>query len=112
MNENAIIKTVPAAAELRKVPNFDPLKYLKRTVSPATGEQIWKLDLDFKKLWFKLACPDGRMVYNNLRITEQMAMIEARVYTNRDDPEPLSNFTINVLPQGPAATSSSHRKRR
>lgn len=68
MNEkkNSMLATVPAARELRKVPGFDPLKYL-RTVT-RDGEKVLKLDLCYKKLWFRLACPNGRMCFNPLRI--------------------------------------------
>ena len=93
MNEkkNSLISTVAAAKNLRKVPGFDPLKYL-RTIS-RDGEKILKLDLSYKKLWFRMACPQGRMLLNPLRITDQMAIFEARVYANKDDPTPLASFT-------------------
>ena len=93
MNEknNSLIATVAAAKELRKVPGFDPLKYL-RTVT-RNGEKILKLDLSYKKLWFRLACPHGRMLLNPLRITDQMAIFEARVYASKDDATPLASFT-------------------
>ena len=68
MNEKkkSLLTTVPAARELRKVPGFDPLKYL-RTIS-RNGEKVLKLDLCYKKVWFRLACPNGRMCFNPLRI--------------------------------------------
>lgn len=93
MNEkkNSLIATVPVVKDLRKVPGFDPLKHL-RTVSK-DGEKVLKLDLRFKKLWFRLACPQGRMLLNPLRITDQMAIFEARVYASKDDATPLANFT-------------------
>ncbi len=93
MNEkkNSLISTVAAAKNLRRVPGFDPLKYL-RTIS-RDGEKILKLDLSYKKLWFRLACPQGRMLLNPLRITDQMAIFEARVYANKDDAAPLASFT-------------------
>ena len=37
-----------------------------------------RLDLRYKKLWFRLACPTGRLKLNALRITEKMAIFEAR----------------------------------
>ena len=93
MNEkkNSLISTVAAAKNLRKVPGFDPLKYL-RTIS-RDGEKILKLDLSYKKLWFRMACPQGRMLLNPLRITDQMAIFEARVYASKDDATPLASFT-------------------
>lgn len=89
---NSIIKTVPAAEALRKVPQFDPLRYLRQTTSLKTGEPVLKFDLRYKKMWFRLACSDGRMVLNPMRITDTMAIFEAQVYLHRDDPRPITNF--------------------
>lgn len=87
-----LIETVPAARELRNVPGFDPRKFLRRTAAK-TGETALKLDLPYKRLWFRLACPDGRMLLNPLRITDQMAIFEARLYAGRDDASLISSFT-------------------
>lgn len=89
---NSIIKTVPAAEALRKVPQFNPLRYLRQTTSLKTGEPVLKFDLRYKKMWFRLACSDGRMVLNPMRITDTMANFEAQVYLHRDDPRPITNF--------------------
>ena len=92
MNENTILQTVPAARELHKVPGFDPTKYLRRTVN-SEGEPVMGLELRYQRLWFRLACPDGRMLLNPLRITDQMAIFEARLYAGRDDASLISSFT-------------------
>lgn len=88
---NSIIQTIPAAEALRKVPQFNPLRYLRRTTSK-TGEPVLKFDLRYKKMWFRLACSDGRMVLNPMRITDTMAIFEAQVYLHRDDSRPITNF--------------------
>lgn len=90
---NPLIKTVPAAAQLRRVSGFNPLKFLRQTTSEKTGQTVLKLDLPYKRLWFRLACPNGRMLLNPLRITDQLAIFEAMVYMNKDDAEPLSRVT-------------------
>jgi len=92
MTNNAIIQTIPAAGSLHKVPGFDPVKYLKRAVN-AKGEPVLRLELSYKKLWFRLACPNGRMLLNPLRITDQMSIIEAQVFFDRGDAAPASSFT-------------------
>lgn len=94
---DSIIKTVPAAAELRKVPGFDPLRYLRRTTSRKSGEPVLKLDLPYKKLWFRLACPNSRTFLKPLRITDQMAIFEAQLFLDRSDPEPIANFTSTMM---------------
>lgn len=43
----------------------------------------------------KLACPTGRLKLNALRITEKMAIFEAKVYRDREDAEPLSSYVAN-----------------
>lgn len=94
MNENTILHTVPAAGELHKVPGFDPMKHLRRTVN-AQGESVLRLEPRYQRLWFRLACPKGRMLLNPLRLTDQMAIFEAKVFFHRDDPTPASSFTSN-----------------
>ena len=96
---NAVVNTVPAASELRKVSGFDPRKFLKQTVSARTGQKVLKLDLSYKQLWFRLACPNGRMLVKPLRVTDQMAVFEAMVYASKDDPDPLAQFTSSVTAQ-------------
>ncbi len=92
-----LIDTVPAVKELRRVPGFDPLRFLRKKTSTDTGETEVVLDLRYKRLWFRLACPNGRMLLNPLRITDQMAICEARVFLNRDDELPITNYTATVL---------------
>ena len=84
MNEKSnpmpmMYKTIPAVAELNKVPGFDPLKFLRHKVSRKTNEEMLQLELPYQKLWFRLRHPQGRMKLTTLRITEQLAIMEARV---------------------------------
>ncbi len=94
MNKNAMIQTIPAVAGLNRVPGFDPLRYLKR-VDNARGEPVLRLELGYQKLWFRMACPNGRLLLNPLRITDQMALIEASVFFDRADNTPASSFTAS-----------------
>lgn len=89
----SLYEGIPAVAELNKVQGFDPRKLLRRTVSRTGKEEVLKLDLRYKKLWFRLVYPNGRLKLNALRITEQLAIFEARVYMDRSDAEPIGNFT-------------------
>ena len=95
-NQEPMLYTTNAAvASLNHVPAFDPLKFLCRITSRKTGEDVMRLDLRYKKLWFRLACPTGRLKLNALRITEKMAIFEAKVYRDREDAEPLSSYVAN-----------------
>lgn len=97
MNKNeqtaTMYENIPAVAELNKVPGFTPLKLLRRIISPENGEEMMQLDLRYKKLWFRLANPKGRIRLNALRITEQMAIYEAQVFLERTDENPIGSFT-------------------
>lgn len=93
--EPMLYTTNSAVAALNHVPGFDPLKFLRRTISRKTGEDVMRLDLRYKKLWFRLAYPTGRLKLNALRITEKMAIFEAKVYRDREDTEPLSSYVAN-----------------
>ena len=96
LSDTAIINNVPAANSLRKVPGFNPLSYLRQCVSQKTGQPVLRRDLTHKKLWFRLAFPNGRMVLNPLRITDQLAIFEAQIYLSKDDKDPFSRFTSSV----------------
>lgn len=86
-------QTIPAVAALNRVPGFEPMKLLRRTRSHKSNEIVLKLALPYKKLWYRLAYPKGRIRLNRLCLTEQMAIYEAQVYLDRSDTEPISSFT-------------------
>lgn len=87
-NQSATMyESIPVVSELNKVQGFDPLKFLRRT---SKGER--KLDLKYKKLWFRLKYPNGRIKLSALKITDQLAIIEARVYFDKNDTQPKSSF--------------------
>ena len=58
-----------------------------------------KLDLRYQKLWFRLAHPQGRMKLTALRITDQMAIFEAKVFLDRSDTEPVSSLVASLTRQ-------------
>lgn len=85
-------ETLPVVSELNKVSGFDPRKFIRKTVSEATKQEVLYLDLKFKKLWFRLAHPTGRIKVTALKITEQIAIIEAKIFFNKSDTEAVSSF--------------------
>ncbi len=86
--ENAMLyNTHIVVNELNRVKGFDPLRFLKNTPEGP------KLELKYKKIWFRLKYPQGRFKYAALKITDQLAIIEARVYFDKNDPEPRAVFT-------------------
>ena len=97
MSKNDVVSSmydrIPAVAALNRVPGFDPVKLLRKTVSSKTREPVMKLYLPYKKLWFRLLYPNGRIKLNRLRMTEQVAIYEAQIFLDRTDVEPISSFT-------------------
>lgn len=88
-NENGSMRNFqPIVAEGNLVPNFDPLKLL---VSTPDGP---KLALSYKKLWFHKKHLNGRIKLSPLRITDQLAIIEASVFFDREDPEPATSYIV------------------
>lgn len=87
----AMYDTQPEVAELNSVKGFDPRKFMRRTVSEETKQEVYYLDLKFKKLWFRLAHPAGRIKTTVLKITNQLAIVEAKVYF-KNGQEPVSSF--------------------
>ena len=86
-------KTMQGAVRVpQRVPGFDPMKFARETAGKA-GEKVLTLDLKHKKAWFRLACPNGGVVLNPLRVTDQMAIFEARLFADTEDRNPLASFT-------------------
>lgn len=90
--KNTIYEHIPVVAGLNKVQGFDPRKFMRRAVSEQTKQEILYLDLKYKKLWFRLVCPKGRIKTTALKITEQLAIIEAKIFFDKNDKEPASTF--------------------
>ena len=81
---------------LNKVEGFDPRKYM-RVIQQEGQAGKYYLDVAFRKLWFRLKYPEGKIVKKILKLTDQVAIVEARVYLNRNDAE--ENFISNALAQ-------------
>lgn len=81
---------------LNKVEGFDPRKYM-RIIGQEGQAGKYYLDVAFRKLWFRLKYPEGKIVKRILRLTDQVAIVEARVYLHRNDAE--ENFIANALAQ-------------
>lgn len=95
--ESTLFHAVPAVSELNRVAGFDPLKFLKKT---AHGHE---LELRYKKLWFRLKYPAGRTRLTPLRITDQLAIIEAKVFFDKDDADPASSYIATMTQENAPA---------
>lgn len=94
MNEQAngstMYERISEVAELNRVAGFDPIKFARKVVQ--NGVERLQLDLKYKKLWFRLKYPQGRIKVTPLKITEQLAIIEAKVFFDRRDTTPTASF--------------------
>ena len=95
--ESTLFNAVPDVSELNRVAGFDPLRFLKKT---ANGHE---LDLRYKKLWFRLKYPAGRTRLTPLRITDQLAIIEAKVFFDKDDADPASSYIATMTQENAPA---------
>ena len=83
-----------AVAALNRVEGFEPLEFA-RTIKQEDQEDQLYLDVKYRKLWFRLAYPLGRIASTIVRFNENMALAEARIYLNHEDaPE---NYIANAF---------------
>ena len=90
--ESTLFNAVPVVSELNRVAGF-----LKKT---SNGHE---LDLRYKKLWFRLKYPAGRTRLTPLRITDQLAIIEAKVFFDKDDADPASSYIATMTQENAPA---------
>lgn len=95
--ESTLFNAVPVVSELNRVAGFDPLRFLKKT------DNGHELDLRYKKLWFRLKYPAGRTRLTPLRITDQLAIIEAKVFFDKDDADPASSYIATMTQENAPA---------
>ena len=68
-----------AVAALHRVEGFDPRKFM-RLIQKEDQVARYYLDVAYRKLWFRLCYPEGKIVKTIRSITEKMAIVEAKVY--------------------------------
>ena len=73
-----------AVAALNKVEGFNPLELARRISNEGEADQLY-LDVKYRKLWFRLLNPTGKIISNIISLTENMAVVEARVYLDKCD---------------------------
>lgn len=96
VNGTSMYDEVEEIRNLNKVKGFDPRKFM-RLIAKEGQQGSYYLDVTFRKLWFRLCYPEGKIVKKLIKLTESVAIVEARVYLNRNDAE--DNFVANALAQ-------------
>lgn len=83
-----------AVAALNRVEGFEPLEFA-RTIKQEDQEDQLYLDVKYRKLWFRLANPLGRISSHIVWFNENAALAEAKIYLNHTDaPE---NYIANAF---------------
>lgn len=77
---------VDEVRNLNRVEGFDPRQYM-RNLAGNDGTIKQYLDVVYRKLWFRLKNPEGKIVKKLLKLTDQTAIVEARVYLQKEDSE-------------------------
>lgn len=81
---------------LNRVDGFNPME-LARVISKENQEDQLYLDVKYRKLWFRLVHPLGKIVSYIINYTENMALVEARVYLDKCDAA--DNYIANSFSQ-------------
>lgn len=85
-----------AVAALNRVEGFNPME-LARTLTKEGQEDQLYLDVKYRKLWFRHVYPLGKIVSSIRSFTENMAIVEARIYLDKCDAE--ENYVANAFSQ-------------
>lgn len=93
MKEVLLYDSVPAVAGLNRVDGFEP-RAMMRELGDDQNKTLY-LDVLFRKLWFRLKNPNGRISKRIIKLTDQVAVVEARVYLDKDDGE--ENYLANAF---------------
>ena len=97
MNE-AIVNEMTAISELNRVDGFDPSKFMRKlTEVDENGQPSERMYLEvaYRKLWFRLKHPEGAIRKFMREVNDQFAIMEARVYLDRRDPE--ESYIANAI---------------
>lgn len=81
-----------AVAALNRVEGFNPIELARKIVKENQEEQLY-LDVKYRKLWFRLVHPTGKIVSRIVNFTENMAIVEARIYLDKCDND--ENYIAN-----------------
>lgn len=100
MNEmavkNGMYDEVPEVNQLNRVDGFDPRRYMRLIQNEGQPGKYY-LDVAFRKLWFRLKYPNGKIVKKLIKLTDDVAIVEAKVYLDKNDAE--DTFISNALAQ-------------
>ena len=77
MNET-MAKNMEIINGLNEVEGFDPAAFLRKLQGEAGEEQLY-LDVKYRKLWFRLKYPLGKIAKRIIKLENDYAIIESRI---------------------------------
>jgi len=83
--ENVIYNKVDAVRNLNKVNGFDAMNYIRDIKDAGSDMPKWYLDVKYRILWFRLCNPLGKIATEIKKLTDQIAVVEARIYLDYKD---------------------------
>jgi len=84
-NENSLYSTIEPVRKLNEVPGFEPLKFMRELTETEGDKPKWYLDVKYRILWFRLCNPVGKIATEIVKLTDEMAVVEAKIYLNMKD---------------------------
>lgn len=91
-----LYKKSEAVAALNRVDGFNPMELARKIGEEGQEEQLY-LDVKYRKLWFRLVNPAGKIISRIINFTENMAVVEARIYLDKCDQA--DNYVANSFSQ-------------
>jgi len=86
MSENVSkVYNIDAVKKLNKIDGFDPLQFMRTIAEDGTDKPRWYLDVKYRILWFRLCNPIGKIATEIVKLTEQTAVVEAKIYLDKND---------------------------
>ena len=73
-----------AVAALNRIDGFEPMEFARVIEKEGKEPQLY-LDVKFRKLWFRLCNPNGKISKKIISLNENMAIVEAKVYLDKED---------------------------
>jgi len=86
VSENvSAVYNIEAVKNLNKIDGFDPLQFMRTISEDGTDKPKWYLDVKYRILWFRLCNPIGKIATEIIKLTEQTAVVEAKIYLDKND---------------------------
>ena len=83
MNENYMYEQEAAVAALHQIEGFDPRKFM-RLIEKEGQLPKYYLDVAYRKLWFRLCYPEGKIVKVIRNITAQIPQFHILMFLCRE----------------------------